>query len=378
MRCRRSLLSTMLMTLLTTSSIAAAPLAILWDDAHDKVTFPLENPPDELSGHYSEFVAIVTGEGHSITELDGVPGALTAATLAAYDVLMIFDAEQPLLPAEITAIQDFVTAGGMVFINGDRPLAFDGASHNTLLAPYGVTFTTDDFLEPCSPPAIPCNVDPARDLTVFNPDPLTAGLTVVDFFSSGALAVAGAGTKVLGTTGLGAVGYAYGAGGAVVVLADSDPLTNSLLSPGNGGETLVENLLAHFAAMANDSIEVTIDIKPGSVVNSVNPDSNGVVPVAILTIGTADGDAIDFDPWDSIDVTTIAFGPGLAAPDHEPAAEDVDFDGDLDMLLHFRTRETGVQCGDTELGLTAQTFEAETVIGTDSITTPGCESSDEP
>jgi len=120
-------------------------------------------------------------------------------------------------------------------------------------------------------------------------------------------------------------------------------------------------------------LEITIDVKPGGVTNSINADSKGVVPVAVLTTSIADGDAIDFDPWDSIDVTTLAFGPALVAPSMEPKADDVDLDGDLDMILHFKTQAIGITCGDTELGLTALTYGGQTATGTDTIVTLGCD-----
>lgn len=365
MCCRRSPLSIIALAMLfATSSLAADPLAILWDDTHDG----FELVPDELSGQYSEFAAIVAAEGHSITELDGAPGDLTAAALAGYDVLMVFDAESAFTADEIANVHAFVAAGGMLLLAGDRPLSFHRTSNNALLAPYGVSFTTVDLLDGT-------NVNPAFDLSVWNPDPLTAGLTVVDFFSSGTLAVAGAGTKVLGSTApAGHIGFAYGADGSVVVLSDADVLANSILSPGDQEERLLKNILGHFAAMSAPAgpVEITIDVKPDSVPNPVNPTSPGVIPVAILTTSAQDGDALDFDPWDAIDLTTLAFGTGAAPPAREAAAEDVDGDGDLDMMLHFRTQAVGVQCGETEIGLTALTYDGTTVIGADAITTPGC------
>ncbi len=75
---------------------------------------------------------------------------------------------------------------------------------------------------------------------------------------------------------------------------------------------------------------VPIDIKPGSFPNSINPDKNGVIPVAIL--GTATFDATQVDP------DTVQFGPDGATKMHKKAhLEDVDGDGDTDMVLHFRT-----------------------------------------
>jgi hypothetical protein len=355
---RFALLASLLMP---TSGLAAAPLNILWDDSHDGV----EVTNDELAGNYSDFADLVEAEGHSITELDGTPGSLTAGVLAGYDVLMFFDSERDFTPAEVTAIQAWVAGGGKLFVAGDGTTVFASASFNFLLLPYGISFTLPDL----------ANIA-ANDLTVFAVDPLTTGLTSIDMVVSSTLSVSGTGTKVLGSTAApgNRVGYAFGADGAVVALSDSDLLINANLSPGDNEETLIKNLLAFFVGSEElpAPIEVTIDIRPGESPNAVNPKNNGVVHVAILTTSVANGDGADFDPWDVIDPTTIAFGPGAAVPDQEPSAEDVDLDGDLDLLLRFRTQDTGVACGLTEMTLTALSFDEDSVVGSDSITTPGC------
>jgi hypothetical protein len=42
------------------------------------------------------------------------------------------------------------------------------------------------------------------------------------------------------------------------------------------------------------------------------------------------------------------------------------------MVLHFRTQETGIQCGDTQAGLTGMTVDGQEIEGADSIRTVGC------
>ena len=69
----------------------------------------------------------------------------------------------------------------------------------------------------------------------------------------------------------------------------------------------------------------------------------------------------------------LAFGPEGAPIAHNSAhAEDVDDDGDIDMLLHFRTKRTGIACGQTEAMLTGQTLDGQEIVGSDSIRVVGC------
>jgi probable HAF family extracellular repeat protein len=112
-------------------------------------------------------------------------------------------------------------------------------------------------------------------------------------------------------------------------------------------------------------IVVTIDIKPGESPNSINPKSQGVIPVAILTTDTFD--------VTTVDPSTVLFGAtGTEAPPVQSALEDVDGDGLTDMILHFNTQDTGIQCGDTSASLTGETFSEQAIQGSDSIQTVGC------
>jgi hypothetical protein len=112
---------------------------------------------------------------------------------------------------------------------------------------------------------------------------------------------------------------------------------------------------------------VAIDIKPGSGRNPVNPFSRGVVPVALL--GSAEFDVA------GVDRSTLAFGPDGAAPAHKKGGhqKDVNGDGLKDLLLHFRTQETGIAFGDTEACLSGETLDGIPFEGCDAVTTmPPC------
>ncbi len=108
---------------------------------------------------------------------------------------------------------------------------------------------------------------------------------------------------------------------------------------------------------------VTIDIKPGSETNNINHNSNGLVAVAILTADAFDALQVDQD--------TAKFGPSGAIAERYSVV-DVDRDGDEDLLLHFRTQQTGIGCTDTQATLVAELYDGTDITGTDSITTVGC------
>jgi hypothetical protein len=111
-----------------------------------------------------------------------------------------------------------------------------------------------------------------------------------------------------------------------------------------------------------------IDIKPGSKHNNVNPRSNGKLWVAILSDTSAE---TPFDPLSQIDISTVEFGPEVAAPIGQNA-RDTNDDGLGDLLLQFNVRETGIGCETTEAELTAETFDARQFGATDLVHVVGC------
>jgi len=118
--------------------------------------------------------------------------------------------------------------------------------------------------------------------------------------------------------------------------------------------------------------KMTVDIKPGNDTNVINLKSKGVVPVAVLTTDVFD--AREVDP------ATVRFAEAAPA---RWTLEDVDGDGDKDMLFHFKTEELNLNENSTEATLTArltapvraqsmsqsagQTNDGPTVSGTDKV-----------
>jgi hypothetical protein len=143
------------------------------------------------------------------------------------------------------------------------------------------------------------------------------------------------------------------------VLSKIDPLTGAVTGVG-AGPAWIRDL--DFSPVVVESVDV--DIKPGGDPNAANPTARGILPVAILGSDT-------FDVAD-VDATTLAFGPGEAAPLHSSGghAEDVNDDGYTDWVSHYRIEEVAVAAGDTELCLTGgEILDGIPIEGCDAIVT---------
>lgn len=105
---------------------------------------------------------------------------------------------------------------------------------------------------------------------------------------------------------------------------------------------------------------------------SVNPRSKGLIPVTIFSSNVASGEPLDFDAT-QVDAATVTFGPNEAHIAHAQAhIEDVDGDGDPDLVLHFRVRATGIGCATQQVTLTGETFGGELIEATVPVRVVGC------
>ena len=115
----------------------------------------------------------------------------------------------------------------------------------------------------------------------------------------------------------------------------------------------------------SDVIEVSIDIKPGSDPNPVNQGSNGVIPVAILTTDTFDASIVD--PGS---VTLAGAEVAVRGKSDKLMArlEDVDGDGDDDLLLQVDTQSDGAAVWETgPVNLLGKTYDGQAIEGTDDV-----------
>ncbi len=113
------------------------------------------------------------------------------------------------------------------------------------------------------------------------------------------------------------------------------------------GEAVVDMGAYEFQVIA-----VEIDIKPGSKSNAINLKAGGLLPVAILTTETFDAA--------SVNPSTVRFAD--AKPERR-MLQDVDADGDVDLLLQFKRQKLNLTADSTKAFLTGQTRDKHPFIG---------------
>lgn len=137
-------------------------------------------------------------------------------------------------------------------------------------------------------------------------------------------------------------------------ITPDDPATTD---PSPGNNTATE------AVSVDCILPVAINIHPGSFENPINVKSGVVVPVAVLTTDAGEyGLPMPFDAT-SINVDTARFGSmvelqnGWGVPTFHKRGhiedslelDEVTYDGDLDLVLHFRTADLSIAPATTEL-----------------------------
>jgi len=293
---------------------------------------------------YSNFETMLLDRGHSI-----LPGlsTLNAAGLSEVDVFFWGTSEHQLTPTEAQALDDFVRSGGCLILETNSILA-EGDAANAAYTALGLGVRVLGFGDGngvFQDVVSATTVGPLGDLrgqsfaTTFSRNLDPTGHTLVGVSEPSLNSI---------------VEFLVGEG---MVLGLGDPYGFNLfdnVSPNNLNAYL--NFIENCITPSSGPLQPEILIKPGGSPNSINcRNDKGVITVAILT-------TLEFDATE-VDHETVRFEGAMethinkrtgALRRHE---EDVDGDGDTDLVLHFRYADTDLTCESEEATLTGSLFD---------------------
>lgn len=183
------------------------------------------------------------------------------------------------------------------------------------------------------------------------------GMDVVDIFGSSDVIV-----EIFGSSGsLGSINVPSTPSGVFLGIMSSEAITMVTIYSPDGGAEGVDNI-----SFGTCCLDVAIDIKPGSDPNSINcNNANALIPVAILSSDTFDATTVDH--------TTVMFEGAMEWHTDKKTGElkrheeDVDGDGLMDLVFHFRLSETTLDCNSVSASLEGMTYDGSCINGSDAV-----------
>jgi len=195
-------------------------------------------------------------------------------------------------------------------------------------------------------------------------DLTTGNIWVVDIFAANKMSEMSRNGELVRECDIQYAPGAFGLGG--IALIGSRFYVAEPLNPADPGDGTRIHVLERHSLVCNPPLVrlVDVDIKPGSFPNSINLESAGVIPVAILSSASFDATQVDPATVTLAGAAVKLLGKGDR---FSCSAQDVNGDNLPDLVCHIRTSELMIEPGDSTAVLEAQTFIGEAVRGQDAV-----------
>ena len=261
----------------------------------------------------------------------------------------------PFSQAQIDQLSAYMQGGGTVIATTDNAGFVDShATMNALSAALGAGMVIE-----------PASVGAPFIGTTFeiDPSPFTDGVVSIQYASTSTLIMSGdAQTLVRVQDGRPFIGVEQFGEGFFALSGDTNVFATMgfdlLVHPGNA--TLADNLCtSHLNPEPPGPLAIDIDAAPFDQIPKIIAHSKGTVRIVVFG-------SDDFDVHD-LDLGSMRLGADMAQPKVSDGLfgefEDQNGDGFTDVLLKFRSNETGAQPGDSEICLTGFLHDETEVLG---------------
>lgn len=355
---KKQLKTTMLILVLVICTSAVCVEAVIageirsWDDTNQRGGDLFNAGTGDLA--YSNFEQRLLDRGHIV-----LPGlsALDAASLSEVEVFFWGTSAHVLKEPEKKALNDFVRGGGCVILETNSIQAEADAA-NLAYSSLGLGDRILEFYY-----ELGGVFQPVLSATTVGP---LADLRGESFATSSA--------RDLDPTGHTLVGVIAGTINSMVefkvgdgmVLGLGDPYGFNLFKSTPNNLNAYLNFIENCMPASKAPVQAEIEIKPGGNPNSINcRNDKGVIAVAILA-------TMEFDAT-MVDHTTVTFEGAAETHINKKTGlprrheEDVDGDGDIDLVFHFRFGDTDLACDSAEATLMGVAFDGTEIMASSEV-----------
>lgn len=216
---------------------------ILFDTSHGAIGSlgDWDERLDSIYANYFEFYKFAESNFYNVDELP-YGTTITSDIVAYYDTVIICDPERGYNSSEIEALQDYINAGGSVFIWAENADECNISTLNSIINEYGLNIS-EFYIEGIF----------RENLTVSN-HKITQGIDSIELYNPVNLSASGQAIRISDHIAL--INSSDDTNSKILLLGDSDLFSNAYLSSQNNSELL----LTSFQWLISDTLKMDVHI----------------------------------------------------------------------------------------------------------------------